>query len=673
MARHASTTDLPDDPAPRVGQDNKVDAAAAEPMNGATTRARVAGAVDIREGVKIQKKYDEERQKRLRPDGDAQYVDLALSEEFKHYREDPWIDERSEKVTVNDGEHVKYLILGAGIGGLLFAVKLIKAGISASEIRLVDAAGGVGGTWYYNRYPGLMCDIESYCYLPLLEEMDYVPEHKYAYGHEIRKYLNAVADKYRLSDTAMFRAKINTLVWEESSCQWKVGMTKEHKSGSQLKIDVTAEFVVAASGLILHPKLPAVSGIENFKGASFHTSRWNYALTGGSEGNPVLDRLAGKRVGIIGTGATAVQAIPQLAKYAGHLTVFQRTPSSVDIRGQRATDKDRWTSTVASHPGWWRERNLNLAAHMSGALRPDDRDLVNDQSTSCLSYRGAIGGPDLPSSVEEIPAFVARLHAVDLPRAERIRQRVDEVVKDTRTAQALKHWYTTWCKRPTFHDDYLPCFNLPNVELVDTSGKGVDRLTATGAVVDDKEYPLDILIFSTGFRAPGIGSPASRAGMKITGRNGKNMDAKWEEAVATLHGTMTHDFPNFFMPGPFQAAATGNQTFALDIMSSHVAHIISQAQAKHPGQKIVIEPTKEAEEIWSWEVLKRSIAFAGMAGCTPGYLNGEGVMDSLPMEAKMKVARMSIWGEGIQRFMETLETWEQTGKLEGLEVRPVES
>ncbi|KIW77302.1 hypothetical protein Z517_09748 [Fonsecaea pedrosoi CBS 271.37] len=676
MARHASTANPLDSPAPSVGQDIQVDATAvaAEPMNGVAAHAQVAGVVDILEGVnKIQKKYDEERQKRLRPDGDAQYVDLALSEQFKHYREDPWVDERSEKVTIKDGEHVKYLILGAGIGGLLFAVKLIQAGISASEIRLVDAAGGVGGTWYYNRYPGLMCDIESYCYLPLLEEMDYVPEHKYAYGHEIRKYLNAVADKYHLSDTAMFRTKINTLVWEESSRQWKVGMTKERKSGSQMKIDVTAEFVVAASGLILHPKLPAVSGIENFKGASFHTSRWNYALTGGSQENPVLDRLAGKRVGIIGTGATAVQAIPQLAKYAGHLTVFQRTPSSVDIRGQRATDKDRWTSTVAFHPGWWRERNLNLAAHMSGALRPDDRDLVNDQSTSCLSYRGAIGGPDLPSSVEEIPAFVARLHAVDLPRAERIRQRVDEVVKDTKTAQALKHWYTTWCKRPTFHDDYLPCFNLPNVELVDTSGKGVDRLTATGAVVGDEEYPLDILIFSTGFRAPGIGSPAFRAGMKITGRNGKDMDAKWEEAVATLHGTMTHDFPNFFMPGPFQAAATGNQTFALDIMSSHVAHVISQAQAKHPGQKIVIEPTKEAEEIWSGEVLKRSIAFAGMAGCTPGYLNGEGVMDSLPMEAKMKIARMSIWGEGIQRFMETLKTWEQAGELEGLEVRPVAS
>ncbi|OQU98078.1 hypothetical protein CLAIMM_03909 [Cladophialophora immunda] len=667
MVGQASTAIAPGGPVPVADRQAQVNGAATSHANG--DRTQLAGAAQA--AMKVQQKYDEERQKRRRPDGDAQYVDLALSEQFKHYREDPWLDERSETVTIGYGEHVKYLILGAGCGGLFFAIKLIKAGISASEIRIVDSSGGVGGTWYYNRYPGLMCDIESYCYLPFLEEMDYIPKHKYAYGYEIRKYLNAVADRYRLSDTAMFRTKINTLVWDERSCQWKVGMTKERNSGSPVEIDVTADFVIAASGVLLHPKLPAVSGIENFEGASFHTSRWNYSVTGGSEDNPALDKLAGKRVGIIGTGATAVQAIPHLAKHAGHLVVFQRTPSSVDIRGQHPTDKGTWTSTVASHPGWWRERNLNLAAHQSGAAQPSDIDLVNDQWSTCLSYRGLLGGPDPPSSMEEIPAFVAHLYALDLPRAERIRQRVDEIVADKKTAQALKHWYSTWCKRPTFHDDYLSCFNLPNVDLVDTDGKGVDRLTATGAVVGDKEYPLDILIFSTGFRAPGIGSPGFRASMKITGRNGKDMDAKWEEAVATLHGTMTHDFPNFFMPGPFQAAATGNQNFTLDIMSNHVAHIITQAQARHPGQKIVIEPTKDAEEMWSGEVVKRSMAFAAMAGCTPGYLNGEGIMDTMPMEVKMKAARMGIWGEGIGHFMVTIEAWEKAGQLEGLEVKPV--
>ncbi|KIW94912.1 uncharacterized protein Z519_04891 [Cladophialophora bantiana CBS 173.52] len=667
MVGQASTAIPPNSPVPGGDQKTQVNAATPDRINGSHPHLARATA---EAAVKIQQTYDEERQKRTRPDGDAQYIDLAISEQFKHYREDPWLDERSETVTIRNGEHVKYLILGAGCGGLLFAIKLIKAGITASEIRIVDAAGGVGGTWYYNRYPGLMCDIESYCYLPLLEEMEYIPKHKYAYGYEIREYLNAVADRYRLSDTAMFRTKINALVWDDPSCQWKVSMAKERKSGPPLEIEVTAQFVIAASGLLLHPKLPAVSGIENFKGASFHTSRWNYSVTGGSPDDPALDRLSGKRVGIIGTGATAIQAIPHLAKHAGHLVIFQRTPSSVDTRGQHPTDKDTWTS-VASHPGWWKERNLNLAAHLSGATRPADVNLVNDQWSRCRSYRGLVGGPDPPYSVEEIPAFLASLHALDMPRAERLRQRVDEIVEDKKTAQALKHWYSSWCKRPTFHDDYLPCFNLPNVELANTDGKGVDRLTATGAVVGDKEYPLDILIFSTGFRAPGIGSPAFRAGMKITGKNGKDMDAKWHEGVATLHGSMTHDFPNFFMPGPFQAGATGNQNFTHDIMSNHVAQIITQAQAKYPGQRVVIEPTVEAEEKWTGEILKRSMSFAGMAGCTPGYLNGEGIMDAMPMEVKMKAARMGIWGEGIESFMNTLEAWENDGKLEGLEVKPV--
>ncbi len=497
-----------------------------------------------------------------------------------------------------------------------------------------------------------------------------MPKHKYSYGYEINQYLNAIADKFDVSKTAMFRTKINTLEWDNSSKDWRVSMTKERKSDTPLNLSITAQFVISVSGLLLHPKLPAIPGIENFKGTSFHTSRWDYSVTGGSQKNPVLDGLSGKRVGIIGTGATAIQSVPHLAKYAKHLTIFQRTPSSVDKRGQRETAERTWRTDVAVEPGWWQERNLNLAAHLSNAVTPTDINLVNDEWSRCQAYRALVGGPDPPYAMEDIPAFVASLYAKDLPRAEKVRGRVDEIVKDKKTAQALKHYYGTWCKRPTLHDDYLPVFNQPNVELVDTNGKGVDSLTATGAIVGDKEYPLDILIFSTGFRAPGLGSPAARAGMKITGCDGKDMDAKWQ-TVATLHGMLTHDFPNFIMPGPFQAAATGNQNFVHDIMSNHAVQIITQAQARYPGQKVVIEPTVEAEEIWSGEIAKRSMSFAGMAGCTPSYLNGEGIMDSLPMEVKMKAARMGIWGEGIESFMRTLEAWEQDGKLEGLEVTPV--
>lgn len=631
-----------------------------------------ASSANAQAAIDMQKKYEQEKKKRTRPDGDGQYVDLSVSEQFKHYREDPWLDDRSDTVTINSGEHVKYLILGAGWGGVVYAAKLVKAGISASEIRIVDSAGGFGGTWYYNRYPGLMCDVESYCYLPLLEDMDYIPRHKYSYGSEIREYINAVAEKYEVSSTAMFRTKINTLVWDEKDNQWNVSMSKEGKANdSPLDINITAQFIIATSGLLLHPKLPAVSGIENFQGPSFHTSRWNYAITGGTQEDPVLSNLSDKRVGIIGTGATAIQAVPHLAKYAKHLTIFQRTPSSVDTRGQRETNTAEWHASVATKPGWWKARNLNLAAYLSNAAGPGETNLVNDEWAKCSSYRGLVGGPTMPTSMQAVPEFVMGLYAQDMPRAEKLHKRVDDIVKDKDTAQALKHWYGSWCKRPTFHDDYLPVFNQPNVTLVDTDGKGVDSLTATGAVVKGTEYPFDVLIFSTGFRAPGIGSPGFRAGMKITGRDGQDMDAKWNTQVATLHGVMTNSFPNFFIPGPFQAGATANQNFTHDVTSSHVAYIVAAAQARFPGQKVVIEPTQPAEETWSGEILKRSLAFAGMAGCTPGYLNGEGIMDSLPTEVKMKAARMGIWGEGIHGYLRVLEEWEAEGNLQGLDIKVV--
>ena len=541
MVGQAATAIPPSKPVQKEQQEAEVDKTTSAQTDGAASELSSAAA---QAAMKIQQKYDEERLKRIRPDGNAQYIDLAVSEKFKYYREDPWLDERSEKVTVKDGELVKYLILGAGCSGLVHAVKLIKAGIPSHEICIVDSAGGFGGAWYYNRYPGLMCDIESYCYLPLLEEMNYIPKHKYSYGYEIREYVNAIAEKYELSKNAMFRTQITSVVWNDVSKEWKVGMTKERKGDAPLNLSINAEYVISTSGLFLHPKLPAVAGIENFKGISFHTSRWNYSVTGGTEENPVLNGLMGKRVGIIGTGATAIQAIPHLAKYADHLTIFQRTPSSVDERGQHATDESTWHADIASSPGWWKERNLNLAAHLSDKVKPSETNLVNDQWTRCHSLRAIVGGPDPPYSMESIPAFVASISALDMPRAERIRQRVDLIVKDKKNAQMLKHWYGTWCKRPNFHDDYLPVFNQPNVELVDTNGRGVDSLTANGAVVNGKEYPLDILIFSTGFRSPAIGSPAFRAGMKITGRNGRDMDAKWQENVATLHGVLTHDFPN---------------------------------------------------------------------------------------------------------------------------------
>jgi cation diffusion facilitator CzcD-associated flavoprotein CzcO len=624
--------------------------------------------------MQIQQKYAEERAKRLRADGVEQYIILNNSDKFKHFQADPWIDPHAAvgAPALEDGSRCKALILGAGFGGLLFAVRLIQAGIDADGIRLVDTAGGFGGTWYWNRYPGLMCDVESYVYMPLLEEMDYMPKHKYAYGPELREYAESIAEKWELKDKTLFQMGVSSLTWDDEEKEWVVKLAPEGKGDGKGDITVRSQFVISASGVLNQPKLAGLPGMENFQGHSFHTSRWDYAYTGGSPTDPSLTNLKDKRVGILGTGATAVQAVPHLAKWAKELYVFQRTPSAVDIRDNRPTDPEWYAREVQGKKGWQRERMENFNAHMTNTTSPPEIDMVSDGWTKMRSYGGLIG-TTAKVTMENVPAHVGTLHALDFPRQERVRARVDEIVKDKTTAQKLKAWYPSWCKRPCFHDDYLPAFNRPNVTLVDTDGKGVDKITEAGIEVSNTEYALDLLIYSTGYRPPGIGSPAFRAGMKVFGRGGVSLDEKWAANVSTLHGVIRRDFPNFFYPGPSQAGATANQVFILDNLSTHVAYIISEsAKTQGPGPKdrITIEPTQEAEEEWAMQILSRAASFAGLAGCTPSYINREGEMDQIKgMEEQMKAARAAIWGQGVADYVSVIEGWRSEGGLKGLEVK----
>ncbi len=628
--------------------------------------------LDASTAMQIQQKYNEERTKRLRSDGVSQYIDLNTSD--KHFQDDPWIDPLAPNAGVSsltDGSRCKYLILGAGFGGLLFAVRLIQAGIDVDDVRIVDSAGGFGGTWYWNRYPGLMCDVESYIYMPLLEEMEYMPKHKYAYGPELRTYAESIADKWKLGQKTMFRVEVNDLTWNNHEKEWVVKMTQKRLGQENSNITVKSKFVISTSGVLSCPKLPSLPGIESFQGRSFHTSRWDYTYTGGSPIDPSLTNLQDKKVGIIGTGATAVQAVPHLAKWAKKLYVFQRTPSSVDRRDNRRTDVAWWTSEIQGKKGWQRERRENFNAHFTNAT-PPPTNMVADAWTHMPSFSALIGGP-VKVSPESIPAHVASLHAMDLPRQEKVRARVDEIVKDKTVAEKLKPWYPGWCKRPCFHDDYLPAFNLPNVTLVDTDGRGLDSVTSNGLKAGGSEYEVDLLIFSTGFRAPGEGSPASRAGMSVTGRNGKSLEQKWAEGVSTLHGVISHGFPNLFWPGPLQAGAAANQMFVLDQLATHVAYILSDAERtahdQSLGHNFTIEPTAAAEEEWSMQILHRAASFAGMVGCTPSYLNIEGEMDRISgMEEQMKAGKGAIWGQGIADFVNVIEDWRAQGGLRGLEI-----
>ena len=179
----------------------------------------------------IQQQYAQERDKRLRfrPEGSKQYTDIFHSSKFAHFQENPWVDSDppQPQADLKDGSRTKFLIIGAGYGGLMFAVRLVQAGFNADDIRLSDYAGGFGGTWYWNRYPGLMCDVESYIYMPLLEETGYVPKHKYAYGDELREHANRIADKWNLKDKAWFYTHVTALMWDEKASEWLVSMTRK--------------------------------------------------------------------------------------------------------------------------------------------------------------------------------------------------------------------------------------------------------------------------------------------------------------------------------------------------------------------------------------------------------------------------------------------------------------
>jgi len=620
----------------------------------------------------ITERYQRERTKRLRPDGIAQYVNLATVSQLKNSRSDPWLQTDTEngnrsRATNAVPKRCKYLIVGAGFGGLLFAVRLLQAGINIQDLWMVDSAGGYGGTWYWNRYPGLMCDVESYIYMPLLEEMEYIPKHKYSYGPELREYAEAIATKWRLRKNTLFSTETTSMAWDDNGKEWVVEMTRQHTNKSKPQITLRSQYVFLTSGILNVPKIPLIPGLEDFRGHCFHTSRWDYDYTGGSPTDPSLVNLRDKRVGIIGTGATAVQAVPELAKWAKELYVFQRTPSSVDSRGQHATDPDLWKKEVANKKGWQKEREENFNAHMSKVTPLPAVDMVGDQWTKGC-YHALLGQPGFVTP-EGIPALVTSFHALDLPHTDRIRLRIDEIVKDKATAEKLKPWYNSWCKRPCFHDEYLPAFNLPNVKLIDTDGKGVDRVTENTVVVQEQQIELDLLILSTGYRAPPDGSPSYHAGISITGR-AETMEEKWSGGASTLHGVITRGFPNLFLTGPHQTGVGVNWTGLQDQLAIHAAYIVSEAEARatKKKRKITVEPTVEGEDNWSLQIISRAASLAAAGGCTPSYINREGAADNMTMEERVKAAKSAIWGHGILDYTSVLEGWRAQGALEGLEV-----
>lgn len=579
------------------------------------------------------RRYAAERDKRLRPDGPDQYQ--RLTGRFAHYLTDPYTP-RAERPPVSD--HVTFAFIGGGFAGLLAGARLREAGVA--DVRIVDKAGDFGGTWYWNRYPGAMCDTASMVYMPLLEETGHMPSEKYAHGPEILAHCRRIGERFGLYQRALFHTEVTTLCWDDERRLWRVGTDRGD--------DFTARFVGMGTGPLHVPKLPGVAGIDRFAGHSFHTSRWDYDYTGGDACGAPMDGLAHRRVAVIGTGATAVQCVPELARAAGELYVFQRTPSAVDRRENGPLDPG-WFASL--EPGWQQEWLDNFTANWEAMVsldRPAPADLVADGWTD-LARRVRTALAAVPAGERTLETLAAAYEEADFAKMDQIRARVDEVVTDPDTAAALKAWYRQLCKRPCFHDGYLDAFNQANVHLVDTDGRGVEAVTATGVVARGRHYELDCIVYASGFEVNT--DYTRRCGFDPVGRGGRRLSGHWAGGMRTLHGLQVHGFPNLFLSQLAQGAfLASNVPHNLVEAARSIAEVVVHAASTGATR---VEPAREAEDAWVRDLLDHGRTMA-RPDCTPGYYNNEGQPPSLkerhnvgyPLGPSAYFAHMRAWRAG---------------------------
>ncbi|MGI8334217.1 flavin-containing monooxygenase [Actinomadura scrupuli] len=588
----------------------------------------------------LREKYLAERDKRLRPEGQQQY--LVTEGEFEDFYEaDPYqpIEPRSPI-----SEDIDVAVLGAGFAGLIAGARLRQAGVG--DFRIIDLAGDFGGAWYWNRYPGIQCDTDSYCYLPMLEETGYMPKEKYAHGDEAFEHCQRLGRHFGLYENAIFHTIVRSAEWDESIKRWRLGTNHGD--------DIRARFVVMCQGPFNKPKLPGIPGITDFQGHTFHTARWDYEYTGGDMKGG-LDGLAGKKVAVIGTGASGIQVIPHVARSAEHLYVFQRTPSYIDERGDVPLDPE-WVKTLK--PGWQKERQRNFHTAAFEAFAPGQPDLVCDGwtevSRNLAAHLDATGGW---ASLADPVKFMELRELEDYKAMERLRDRVDGIVEDPETAEALKPFYRFLCKRPCFNDQYLPTFNRPNVTLVDVSAtKGVERITEKGIIAHGVEHEVDCIIFASGFEI--TTDLDRRFGIQpFAGRGGLSLYDHWAKGYRTLHGITSHGFPNLFFTGFIQGGVTASTTAMFEQQADHISYIVQVALERGAS---VVEPTTEAQDEWGRTVKETAVDNSSFQReCTPGYYNNEG-------EQNIRSHLGEPYWPGFYAMEDLLQAWRDTGELEGL-------
>ena len=586
--------------------------------------------IDVRA---IREKYRAERDRRLKVSGTDQYN--FAEGRYAHFDKDPYAGAPEARDPLD--ESLDMLVIGGGFGGLQLGATLKRHGID--NFRILDVAADFGGTWYWNRYPGLRCDVESYIYLPYLEETGHIPTERYVRGSEILGYCQRLGRHFGLYERALFQTKVVGMRWDEATSRWIVTTSR----GDCLR----ARFVSTQSGIFNRPQLPGIAGIEDFEGHAFHSARWDYEYTGGGPGAP-LDRLADKRVGIIGTGTTALQVVPELAKASASLVIFQRTPTAVGVRDNGPTDVD-WFRSLP--PGWQEARIKSFNQIGNG----EDVDCPLDDGWARFYRRLLAAVAAIPEAERTPEAVAAAQEVADLQYNEIVRARVDEYIHDPQKAALLKAYYRTQCKRPGFSDDYLPALAQDNVRLVDVSG-GIERITPRGVVVDGVEHAVDCLVFCTGFE---LGTTwVHQAGYDVVGRDRRLLSEKWADGLCTYHGLFSHGFPNIFFMGLTQTGTTVNVPHMLQEQADHISWIIRRCLADGTAS---VEATAEAENDWQAVIVGVNEARRPFQeACTPGYFNAEGK----PQD------RRSAIGSGIYfpstHFFDMLAEWRAAGDFAGL-------
>ena len=587
----------------------------------------------------LAQRYAAERDKRIRADAEAQFVQLSHDSPFtnKYLEDDPYC-KALDRAPLKDQREV--IVIGGGWVGMLTAARLVEAGIS--DVRIVESGGDFGGTWYWNRYPGAQCDIESYSYLPLLEETGYVPKLRFSYASEIYEHAQRIGRHFDLYKDAVFQTWVTELRWLEDESMWLVATNR----GDEMR----ARHICLGTGPANRPRLPGIPGVGKFKGHSFHTCRWDYDYTGGGPDGG-LTGLADKTVAIIGTGATAVQCVPALGEGAKQLYVFQRTPSSVDVRNNAETDPE-WAKNLK--PGWQKERQKKFGEAFLGG--PIDPAFADDGWTRLTRNVTELAN----QTAGKVPGL---LQIADFKTMEEIRGLVDDTVKDPDVAEKLKAYYNQFCKRPTFNDFYLDTFNRPNVELVDVSAtQGVEAITENGIIANDKEYAVDCIVYASGFEI--TSSYERRLGIPIFGIGGESIYEHWREGMRTMHGLMVSGFPNLFLCGGgfvFQLGA--NYAHGIDVQAGHVAYTITELGSR--GVKAA-NVSITAEERWIADQLETKGGGFVLGGspdtCTPGYYNQEGTTQ------RYRDVRRETYSKGVGAYMKLLRQWREDGELEGLEL-----